>query len=256
MVSTRATKYVYVAPAKAPSSKQRAPKKQALPVPTEYDDAHPLHDLGILQRIMDYVGPGNFIFLSPVSMEFAIACMRVPEYRMPNYSRMYKTVTLYDIAAKSTLFSAVFASPATLRHAHACGGLKLEDNESEWVERMAGRCASIETPKVALELGTSFTQCCYVVLGAAESGDIEKLRWLFDEQHCEMPASLCTHAARSGSTAMLAWLKQRGCAFTSCAMSRAMTFGHADLVRFLHAEGCPWSSMLCEEVRTHCCDHL
>jgi hypothetical protein len=256
MVSTRATKYTYEAPVKPasgkqrtkpPSSRQRAPKKAA---PTPASDVHPLHDAGLLQRIIDYVGPGNFAYLCPVSMEWAIAAMSVEEHRLRNYSRFYKSFVLYDIGPRETLFSAVFASPATLRHAHTWGRLNLAEYESDWLERLAGRYASIETLKVAQELGMSFTLCPYVVLGAAESGDIEKLRWLLDEQHCEVPPSLSKSAARSGSTAMLAWLKQRGVPLTGSAMGKAMAFGHTDAVRFLHAQGCPWSTTLCDEVRT------
>jgi hypothetical protein len=86
---------------------------------------------------------------------------------------------LQSLATPGTTFcSAAFASAALLRLAHSCG-LDWNSYCNNRQSIIAGKVADIATLTVARELGFAFT--ISVLCGAAESGCIVKLSWLYTE---------------------------------------------------------------------------
>jgi hypothetical protein len=83
--------------------------------------------------------------------------------------------------------------------------------------------------------------------GAVRSGDLSKVTWLYTEQRCELGdhAELCYAAAKSGSIALLDWLKQLGVALTTIhgniggleVCEAAARHGRMHALQYLHAWG-------------------
>jgi hypothetical protein len=144
-----------------------------------------------------------------------------------------------------TLYSSIFTSRSRVRFAHDSDVHSL--GEQYFVEQyLAGVHAGQETLVTAHELGViQFNH--HVLTGAARSGDLTKLMWLYTEQHCELDRDedISIFAAMSGSIAVLEWLKQQGVTLTGYASNLAAQYGHMHVLQYLHAEGCEKGRSVC-----------
>jgi hypothetical protein len=133
-----------------------------------------------------------------------------------------------------TLYSSIFASPSRVGLAHRSGFSFLTATNCAF---LAGWHADKVTLITAHELGLQYTH--EVVYGAARAGDLDKLKWLYTEQPCELSnhQHLCDHAAIGGSIAVLAWLKQQGVTLTEEACTAAARHCQLPVLQYLHAEG-------------------
>jgi hypothetical protein len=110
------------------------------------------------------------------------------------------------------------------------------------VQHRAGWHADVETllmlhSKCGMQWSESISR------GAAESGDVNKLRWLLDEQHCPQAEDICDYAAVAPSTEALAWFKERGCLITAKTCARAavnLTTDAITALQYLREAGCEW----------------
>jgi hypothetical protein len=150
------------------------------------------------------------------------------------------------ITPETTLYSAAFASAASVRLAHECG---LMFDYCKKLERIAGRCADVSTLQAAQELELEFTRA--VLFGAAEAGSVQKLNWLHTQQGCPLPANICSPAARSGSMDVLRWLKGHGCVFGASTCASAAAGAHLHVLRYLRDEGCEWGVQSCTSAIKH-----
>jgi hypothetical protein len=149
-----------------------------------------------------------------------------------------KTVTC---GARTTLYSAALASPATLRQAFRCGldiyTEDYDDNECLWL--MAGLHADIETLAILEERGMPLNDT--VMEAVALSGRLDVLQHLVNEYQCETPSILSHYAARSGSISILEWLRdEASCPFNRHTCSGAAQGGHLAALKNLRSEGCDW----------------
>jgi hypothetical protein len=119
----------------------------------------PLQQAGILQHVLDYVGPGHWCFVAEVSSLWRDVCASDTRRELPLPQQYYARSVAY--VPQMTVFSAVFTSPSCVRHAHAHG----LDFATEWCERAAGRYGDIPTLQTAHELGMAYTDLA--ILGAA-----------------------------------------------------------------------------------------
>jgi hypothetical protein len=82
---------------------------------------------------------------------------------------------------------------------------------------------------------------------AADRGDLVMLKWLRDNG-CEWGdvEQVACRAAESNSIEILIWLQQQGDILTERVMKVAVTYGVTAVVKWLHANECPWSDeILC-----------
>eukprot|EP00953_Heterococcus_sp_UTEX-ZZ885_P009807 5746-Heterococcus_DN1.PRE.2 len=202
--------------------------------------ATPLDDAGILLHVLNILGPGQHLFISAVSKAWQESYERVESVQIAELTfKSYDEADLYTICPDTTLCSAAFATPASLGLAHECG-LTFGDKR---IQRVAGKVADIGTLRAAKELGLAFTD--YVLMGAAESSSTLKLGWLHAEQACLLPPRVSNYAARSGSTDVLRWLKERGVAFTAETCEGAAAGAHRHVLQYLRDEGCEWDETTC-----------
>jgi hypothetical protein len=199
------------------------------------DESSPLRQAGILQQMLDYVGPGHWYFVSTVSKLRKDLYEKVASHRTAAYSYENGCFHFFTCICKMTLYSSIFASPARVGLAHD-GGFHYHEEQDYVVQYQAGVHADQETLVTAHELGLQYSP--HVLNGALRSGDLSKVMWLHTEQHCVLDPreGICQYAAISGSITVLDWLKQQGVTLDSSDF--AAESGHMHVLQYLHAEGC------------------
>jgi hypothetical protein len=170
----------------------------------------PLGHPGILQHVLDYVGPGCFLFAALVAKAWWYSYARVPGCQLVGIDSLGNIANVV-CSPQTTLSSVVFASPTCVKLAHDCG-LQLSTGTSN-LQRIAGRYADTATLRTAHALGLSLISED-LARGAAVSGELQKLVFLA-EQHCPFPADITMYAARSGVVEALVYLQQQGCPLTT-----------------------------------------
>jgi hypothetical protein len=242
----------------------RAQKRYAV------DNSNPLCQTGILQRVLSYVGPGHWFFLSTVSSfwkdlysSLAASVMQIHRFGM------HTAVRDFTCVPQMTLFSSIFASPSRVRLVHERG----LDTTTASFRHAAGRYADVPALEAAHELGMQYD--CETSLGAAmcnelsvlqylhaqgcpwnheatgaaaRRGNFEMLRWTRTHRTAWswMNDMILSEAASSGNIEMTAWVKQvPGVAFDEGAINVAAHFGRTAMCAYLRAEQCPWSQSTC-----------
>jgi hypothetical protein len=105
--------------------------------------ATPLDNAGILLHVLTKLGPGHHLFISAVSKAWKDGYERVGSIQIAELTyKSYDEADLCTICPDTTLCSAAFASPASLKLAHECG-LTFDNNRR--IERVAGKVADICT---------------------------------------------------------------------------------------------------------------
>jgi hypothetical protein len=210
----------------------------------------PLLDVGILQRVCDFVGPGQHIFVAAVSTAFRAACGQVRSHTIRGLCHLTHWEAEYS--AKMTLSRNAFASLSCFKWALDCGLRRfvqgrytvgpfgeVEDNEFWRLQRIAGRFGDVDTLKVALQVGMPLSPD--LICGTAQSGSLAKLLWLHQEQNCELFDDVVEYAARGGNVDMLKWLKDKGLHFTADTCKYAALNGFVPALQYLRDQGCPWN---------------
>jgi hypothetical protein len=196
----------------------------------------PLKDAGILQQVFTFM-PGCCLFLGVVCEEWraVYAYMKDQQVRssLAGISNDNKVV---NISSKTTLCSAAVASPATARLAWEWG---LQTCFQRNVQLTVGLHADLETLTVLRELSMPLNET--IVEGVALSGRLNNLQSLLADQQCPKSWLLSYHAARSGSIAMLTWLKEEDlCAFDEFTCEGAALAGQLVALQYLRSEHCDW----------------
>jgi hypothetical protein len=191
-----------------------------------------------LQVVLDYVGPGEHIFLSTVSKGFRACYLNVPVYEGAYEDDQGEDVAI-TLEHDMTACSAVLGG--SLSRVRLAVELGFAMDVNHWrVQRIAGSCADIETLEQLHTLyGMPFTE--QTSRGAAVVGAVSKLQWLLDEHQCPQAADICTYGAFAPTTDTLEFLKQRGCAFTAdVCTAAAQSRCAATILQYLHSEGVPF----------------
>jgi hypothetical protein len=219
---------------------------------------------GVLQRVLCYVGPGHWLFLSTVSSLWRDLYSKLAAIEMV-INRCGETITCVP---QMTLYSSVFASPARVRLAHQAN----LDNTTVFYQYAAGKYSTWATLVAACTLGMVFTDL--TMFGAAECnqlavvqllhaqgclwdaevadaavrrGALEILRWMREQGYAWNPEGILDAAATSGNIELAAWVIQQPGVVRDdeLAMAAAAAWGHIDMCAYLHEQGCPWSHMVC-----------
>jgi hypothetical protein len=246
----------------------------------------PLFDseAGILQRVLSYVGPGQYLLLAAVSKGWKLCYEQVAPAEMKRV--LFDTNDVCSAAsfkpflctAEMTLYSAVFASAACLQlvvdSKLKVGRYGLYERWDGRVHRSMGYFADLQTLQLAQKLG------CYIssetLVGAAMCGSLAKVQWLHKKQRQQLCArvfhvaakrlrwplmrwlvkqrcpfdadGVCGHTLEggAGSIELLQWLKQQGARYTEDTMMEAAGAGRLDVIKFLHNEQCPCDEEACD----------
>jgi hypothetical protein len=79
-----------------------------------------LSDTAMIQHVFNFLPPGNWLFLGAVCREWQAVYADEPSDQIFSLSN-YLDPKPITCCSKSTLYSAVVASPAMVRRAHTCG---------------------------------------------------------------------------------------------------------------------------------------
>jgi hypothetical protein len=195
------------------------------------DSSHPLQQAGILQHVLDYVGPGHWCFVAEVSSLWRDVYSRLASTEMPKIGFHDKITCVPQM----TLYSAVFACPARVRLAAArevrCTAL--------YYQHVAGMCADVATLEAAHELGMHYTHA--VMRGAARCNELAVVQ-LLRAQGCPWDSRVFELAAATGHTDMCAYLHAEHCPWSAEVCTEAARHGYASALRWLHEHGCPWDA--------------
>jgi hypothetical protein len=194
----------------------------------------PLTDASILNYVFTFV-PGCWLFIGAVCRGWRAVYAGIADQQLRTF-RLYDSTKLVTCGIKTTLFSAIVASPATARLAYECG---LQIYTDVRMQVIAGGLADTQTFAALRELGMPLSES--VILAAAQSGCLNLLQQLLIEQQCPRPAFLSYYAARSGNIGMLNWLKAGAlCELNQTTCSGAASAGQLTALRHLRNEGCDW----------------
>jgi hypothetical protein len=198
------------------------------------DSLNSLHHRGIMQLVLDFVGPGEHGFVSTVSKAFRACYLHVAAfegvYEAPNGTDICVTVLHFMKTCSSVL-----TSRSRVRLA-----IDLDfvlNPKSWWCQFSAGQCANMETlEELHEQYHMPYTDV--VSRGGAQSGNVSKMQWLLDEQQCPQPDDLSCFAVHAPTLDMLKWLRQRGGVFTAdtCAAA-ASSHPTLSVLQYLHSEG-------------------
>jgi hypothetical protein len=181
--------------------------------------------------------PGQYLFIGAVCKEWEAVYAGIADQQVCNICCfcLDEVFKLETCGARTTLYSAAVASPATARLACISG---LAVREGSNLQVIAGRYADTETLAALRELGMPLSD--NVVRAAAMSGRLNVLQHLLSQQECPKATEISYYAARSGSISMLECLKREGCKFNHHTRAAAAAAGHLAALQYLRSEGCEW----------------
>eukprot|EP00953_Heterococcus_sp_UTEX-ZZ885_P024927 13588-Heterococcus_DN1.PRE.3 len=206
-----------------------------------------LNDAAVFRHIIKFVDSGEYLFLAGVCSGWQAAYKAAKaRYIVIPYLFMdlqEQCLVLETFCSNvSTKYSAVMASTSRMKLAQQHGLSFFSEN---WkLQYLAGRFANIQSLELAHSYGMPYSH--HVMAGAAESGDVDKLKWLHIEQHCGSVAQITYCAAKSGSIEMMEWLHVQECVFSYKTSTQAAKAGHLHILRFLHSIGCDIDSSASE----------
>jgi hypothetical protein len=202
------------------------------------DSQNPLMHKGILQLVLDLVGPGEHLFVALVSTLFKECNISVKASDGVELHEHFEES--FTLLPQMTCCQAIVGSLSRLQFALDYG---YSLNVNAWeVQLMAGWHADTVV-LTALHNDHAMPYSATVSRGAACSGTVSKLQWLLDEQNCEQADDICNYAAFADSTDMLEYLKQqRGLGFTAntCFNAARGVYHVREKLHYLHAAAAPW----------------
>jgi hypothetical protein len=230
-----------------------------------------MNDCFLVQHILDFVGPGQHLYVSTVSklvqqcysnvqaierLEFDLltsdAKTTVVYSHMTLYSEMCRSKSRLMLAAECGVQFAsqgsVLGRAAQCLLAKCCSGVraKLEKAGAEDPQKMhklmLGRCADKALLTSAFDhLGIRMPLLSpYLTLGAIISGDLDKLQWLCLVRRAPLCVDSSMLAARYGHANILKWLYEIKSPIEAATCCEAAYHGHLPVLQLLYAKGHVW----------------
>jgi hypothetical protein len=224
---------------------------------------NPLYERGVLENVLEFVGPGEWWFVSPVCSLWRDV------YAQLQPAQMFKVALdledrVFTCIPQITLYSAIFGSASRVQLAHEAG----VNCTTEVYQYAAGKSRDCAALAATHELGMPYTattstsaarynqlpilqylaeRCIWneasAVRGAASSGNIKMMAWLVQQPGVVLDAIVVRSAAAHGRTAMCKYLRSRQCPWDSGSCYAAAQGGHAETLRWLVDTGCAWHAM-------------
>jgi hypothetical protein len=224
---------------------------------------NPLYERGVLENVLQFVGPGEWWFVSPVCSLWRDVYAQLPPVQMCKVA-LDLADRDFTCVSQMTLYSAAFGSASRVQLAHKAGLNCI----TEAYQYAAGKSRDCATLSAAHELGMPYTattstsaarynqlpilhfladRCIWneasAVRGAASSGNIEMMAWLVQQPSVVLDEIVMRSAAARGHTAMCKYLRSQQCPWDSGSCYAAAQGGHAETLRWLVDNGCAWHAM-------------
>jgi hypothetical protein len=232
-----------------------------------------MNDCYLVQNILDFVGPGQHLYISTVSKLVRQCYGNVQEIACPFYCLKTGALMKAIVTSHTTRYSEMCSSKSRLMLAVECGvQIALQESvprraadrllaacSSSYLCRLATAAVDDSLKKQKLSLGRYADRAVltfaydylglqfyspYITLGAVMCGDVDKLQWLCLKKKAVMGFENTAVAARHGHISILKWpyeIKFPVHAETCC---EAAYRGHVDVLQVLHAEGHEWHEKL------------
>jgi hypothetical protein len=136
---------------------------------------NPFSEAGVLQHVLNYLGPGHWLFAALVSEDWHQAYLKVPEHQMVGVSPINPRVPVVCVP-QMTLYSAAVASVTRLTLAEDVG----LDLDSVEFALAAGRWADKATISLAAGAGMPSRLGMPLVIGARQSRSMSTLQWFVE----------------------------------------------------------------------------
>eukprot|EP00953_Heterococcus_sp_UTEX-ZZ885_P041758 21281-Heterococcus_DN1.PRE.4 len=172
----------------------------------------------ILQRVLSFVGPGEWAVCSTVSKLWVEMYRLVPTQHLPEEDTCVRAPAV-DVVPQMTLHRAVFASAARVKLAYDLG-LQWQNDERAGMQNISA--------------------------GANLSAAI----WLRTQHQCVSPAEITSdyNAATYGNVELLQWHKQQAVVFSEMTMVSAAEQNQLHVCQYLQAEAVMQHQFLSAEV--------
>jgi hypothetical protein len=200
------------------------------------DLRNPLQLAGILKHVLDYVGPGHWCFVAETSSLWRDTYKRVACRELYSFTMPWRNISCVP---QMTLYSAVYASPSRLRHAH-----KLKCTATKF-EIAAGMFADVATLKTAYELGMCHGSAA-AMEGAVQCNTLVVVQFLhagLESFWYRWPDRAFSTAARRGNMELCQYLYDNDCGWGSETCEAAASGGHTDILRWLREHECLWDEI-------------
>jgi hypothetical protein len=204
---------------------------------------NPFSELGVLQRVLEYVGAGQCLFIALVSHQWKQLYEKVADCTVKGVDDDTAAGFVeFTCTSTTTLASAAFASTQRVRLAHECG-LNLKEGTFS-LQFIAGKYGDKKVLALLRELQLPFTSSVVCGAAAAPTGSLAKVKWLHKEHRCELTSDVADYAAGSGNLAVLKYLHSEECEFGLDATYNAAAAGHIHVLEHLQ-HCCPWNAEAC-----------
>jgi hypothetical protein len=198
------------------------------------DSKNPLQQAGIIERVLDFVGPGHWCFVAEVSSLWRGLYARVADKETQMVTDLWSIMVCVP---RMTLLSAVFASSSRVSFALA-QGLRCS---AEVFQRAAGMYADISTLRAAHQLGVQYTDV--TMEGAVRCNELAVVQFLRAEG-CPWGLDMYCAVASRGHTDLCAYLYAAQCPLDAgtAACDCAAMEGHSGTLRWLREHDFPWQA--------------
>jgi hypothetical protein len=221
----------------------------------------------LVQSILDFVGPGQHLYISTISKLMRQCCGKVEVVQVLGYRMIDGALMNIVVNSQMTRYSEMCRSKSRLLLAVQCGvqlapqGPMLQrtadrllatcrrayvrrldaQGDAPWRQKMAlGRYADKALLAFAYDhLGLPFYSI-HVTTGAVMSGDLAKLQWLCFEKRATADIQSSILAARYGQTHILTWLFEIGFPIDAATCCEAAFRGNLEVLQLLHAKAHEW----------------
>jgi hypothetical protein len=225
-------------------SDSQSAKRQRLSSQMTHGDV--LLDDGILQQVLEYVGPDEYLFSASTSKK----C------RQMQFTLSYKEAAKNNRTKDKlrTSLTAALASPTRLQWAFS-SGLKKKDKYYKPLQLVQlAMNASTDPTSVLKTLNVcSFKlqkvdrdESSELCAEAAERGDLKLLKWLHKHE-CAWNTDTCSEAALKGRLDILQWARAHGCPWDEDTCWCAAQGGYLRVLQWARETGCPWDTATCSE---------
>jgi hypothetical protein len=226
-------------------------------------DFNPLHDPDTRAVVFSFLGAGQGALIKTVSKACKATYEQLGSYEVTVWEgQSFHESRELTCTPSTTLLSAALASPAKLRLAIEWN-LRLRQHDDVSFEavlatepRTTGRLADYDTLLAAEAEIVDLELNGYTLIGAAASGDVQKIARLHTERDCELSSfygsDALNWAASGGSVEAMRWLRQQGCVYDTSVYTNAAYYGHLNVLHFLHEDGYTVADVTGQDLRYPC----
>lgn len=224
-----------------------------------------------VDNILPFVGIGRYIFVASACQRlrdmykaFALSQTSLSRVRVTHRGvRKYRPT-----GATDTFFRAALSTVSCAKYSHCvsdeedwkytshcevaakCGNLPVlqwarsKDFWWHFCTAEAARNGHLHVLKYAVARGAPLGP--FLERDAAQSGSVEVIKWLHEEELIEVGSGTWAYAAAEGNLNIIKWGYENGLVeWREYTCENAARYGHLEVLKYVRSKGCPWDSLTC-----------